>query len=102
VTGISPASGPLAGGGIVIVTGSGFTGATEVRFGSAPATILAGASDTQLTVTSPSSTTSGTVDVTVTNSAAFSQVIRIPLRGSYAGRACGAPLTPETLPTLLA
>ena len=66
VAGVSPASGPLAGGVTVTVTGSGFTGATRVAFGSMPATVLPGASDTKLTVTSPAATTSGAVDVTVT------------------------------------
>ena len=33
VTGVSPGSGPVAGGDSVIVTGSGFTGATRVSFG---------------------------------------------------------------------
>ena len=69
VTGISPASGPLAGGGTVgtvTVTGSGFTRATGVHFGSEAATNLDVASDTQLTVECPAATASGTVDVTVT------------------------------------
>jgi len=66
VTGIVPRSGPLAGGGTVTVTGRGFTGATGVSFGSATVTNPAVASDTQLTVTSPAATASGTVDVTVT------------------------------------
>ena len=68
VTGVSPASGPLAGRGTVTVTGSSFTGATGVSFGSAAATILPEPvpSDTQLTVTCPAATASGTLDVTVT------------------------------------
>ena len=35
VTGISPAAGPLAGGTSVTITGTGFTGATAVDFGTA-------------------------------------------------------------------
>ena len=34
VTGITPAAGPVAGGTTVTVTGTGFTGATVVKFGS--------------------------------------------------------------------
>ena len=38
VTSISPTSGPAAGGTTVTITGSGFTGATAVDFGTTPAT----------------------------------------------------------------
>jgi len=50
----------------VTVTGSGFAGATGVSFGSAAATNLAVASDSQPTVICPSSNAGGAVDVTVT------------------------------------
>ena len=53
VTGITPASGAAAGGDTVTVTGTGFTGATAVTFGSVAGTDLPVVSDTQLTVTSP-------------------------------------------------
>jgi hypothetical protein len=71
VTGVSPNSGPAAGGQDVTVTGSGFTGTTAVSFGTAAAPNLAVASDTQLTVTSPPGA-AGTVDVTVTTPAGTS------------------------------
>ncbi|HTZ09675.1 MAG TPA: protease pro-enzyme activation domain-containing protein, partial [Acidimicrobiales bacterium] len=38
VTGVSPTSGPTTGGTSVTITGTGFTGATAVKFGSSPAT----------------------------------------------------------------
>ena len=38
VTGLSPSSGPVAGGTAVTITGTSFTSATEVRFGDTPAT----------------------------------------------------------------
>ena len=38
VTGVSPAAGPLAGGTSVTITGTGFTGATAVDFGTTAAT----------------------------------------------------------------
>jgi IPT/TIG domain len=66
VTGITPTSGAVGGGDTVTVTGTGFTGATSVLFGSVPGTNLTVVNDTQLTVTSPPSNASGTVDVTVT------------------------------------
>ena len=66
VTAVSSASGPLAGGISVTITGSGFTGATAVNFGSAPASSFTVNSDSQITATSPAATSVGPVDVTVT------------------------------------
>lgn len=64
VTGISPSSGPESGDTTVTISGTGFTGATAVNFGTAAGTNLIVKSDTLITVTSPGGT--GTVDVTVT------------------------------------
>ena len=66
VTAVSPTSGPLAGGTSVTLTGSGFTGATAVNFGSTPASSFTVTSDSQITATSPAATGFGPVDVTVT------------------------------------
>ena len=63
VTGLSPSSGPAGGGTEVELSGTGFTGATEVRFGSAQAEFEA-QSATSIRAISPVGT--GTVDVTVT------------------------------------
>jgi hypothetical protein len=63
VTGISPTSGPAAGGTLVTITGTGFTGATAVDFGTNPATGLTVVNDTTITADSPAGT--GAVDVTV-------------------------------------
>jgi IPT/TIG domain len=63
VTAISPASGPTSGGSKVLITGSGFTGATAVDFGGVSAVIMMVDSDTEITATSPPGT--GAVDVTV-------------------------------------
>ena len=46
------------------ITGTGFTGATAVDFGTTPATSFTVVSDTSITADSPAGT--GTVDVTVT------------------------------------
>jgi hypothetical protein len=54
------------------VTGSGFTNATGVSFGTVAATNLAVAGDTQLTVSSPAAAATGAVDVTVTTPAGIS------------------------------
>ena len=74
VTGISPDNGSTAGGARVRVTGSGFTGATDVKFGHAAGQDLTVTSDTELTVTSPQAADSGPVDVTVTTSAGTSPI----------------------------
>jgi IPT/TIG domain/Viral BACON domain len=63
VSSISPTSGPVAGGTTVTITGSGFTGASKVLFGSATSTFTVN-SDTRITAVSPAG--SGTVHVTVT------------------------------------
>lgn len=64
VTSISPTSGPATGGTTVTITGTEFTGATAVKFGTASTSDFTVHSDTQITATSPAG--SGTVDVMVT------------------------------------
>ncbi len=64
VTGISPSSGPTAGGTGVTINGTNFASGADVSFGSSPATNVVVVSSTQITATSPPG--SGTVDVTVT------------------------------------
>ncbi len=61
VSGLNPASG--AGGDTVTVSGSGFTGATDVGFGQTNVADMTVDSDSQITVTVPGG--SGTVDVVV-------------------------------------
>jgi hypothetical protein len=65
VTGVSPGSGPSAGGNTVTLTGTGFTGASAVSFGTVPATSFTVNSDTSITATVPAGTV-GIDDVTVT------------------------------------
>ncbi|WP_198134517.1 fibronectin type III domain-containing protein [Geotalea uraniireducens] len=65
VTGISPSSGPVAGGTSVTISGANFTSATAVTFGSTNATSYTVNSATQITATSPAGS-AGTVDITVT------------------------------------
>jgi IPT/TIG domain len=63
VTSISPSSGPKAGGTSVTITGTGFTGATTVRFGSVAATFRL-TSSTKITAVAPAQS-AGTRDISV-------------------------------------
>jgi hypothetical protein len=65
LTAIVPSSGPVSGGTVVVITGTGLTGATAVTFGGTPATLFTVNSDTQITALTPAGS-AGTVQVTVT------------------------------------
>ena len=66
VTAVSPATGAVSGRTAVTVTGSHFTGATDVNFGTAAGTAIDVVDDSHLTVITPAHA-AGRVDVTVTN-----------------------------------
>jgi hypothetical protein len=61
---VSPNTGPTTGGTAVTISGTTFTGATSVKFGSINATSFTVNSATSITATAPAG--GGTVDVTVT------------------------------------
>ncbi len=63
---LSAKKGPAAGGTLLTITGSRFTGATGVLFGQTPAGEFEVQSDESISVRSPAGT-SGTAEVTVTN-----------------------------------
>ncbi|WP_221179443.1 beta strand repeat-containing protein [Streptomyces botrytidirepellens] len=65
LSGVSPGQGPVSGGNTVTLTGSGFTGATAVQFGSTPAVSFTVGSATQITAVAPTGA-AGPVQVTVT------------------------------------
>jgi|GEM_PF-584846 len=69
VTGVSPSSGAETGGNTVTITGSGFTGATQVTFGSVSTSDFTVWSDTKITTFAPASGSVGNVDVRVTTAA---------------------------------
>jgi hypothetical protein len=65
VTAVNPIEGSTAGGTTVTITGTNFTGATTVEFGTIKGTIVSiNAAGTQITATTPAEAI-GTVDVTV-------------------------------------
>jgi Protein kinase domain/IPT/TIG domain len=101
ITGVSPASGPEAGGTPVTITGKNLSGATEVSFGGVAGSITADSS-TQITATSPAG--SGTVNVTVTtpggtsNTEQFTYVVPAPTITSLStGKGDGCGGTPVTI-----
>lgn len=66
ITGVSPATSPIdVATTNVVITGAGFSGATSVRFGMVDATGYSVDSDTQISVTAPSSSVAGAVDVSI-------------------------------------
>jgi hypothetical protein len=71
VTAVSPATGAPGSG--VTVTGTGFTGATKVSFGTSAASPFAVDSDTSISTTAPAGT--GAADVTVTTPGGTSVVV---------------------------
>jgi IPT/TIG domain len=74
VTGVSPSSGPLAGGTSVTITGTDLLGASAVYFGTTLATSFNVFSSTSITAASPQGTSPGPVDVTVTTPAGTSPI----------------------------
>ncbi len=70
VSGVSPAIGISEGGTAVVISGTGFTGATAVHFGTNAASDVQVVDDGEITATAPAG--SGTVDVTVTGPAGTS------------------------------
>jgi hypothetical protein len=90
VTGINPASGPVAGGQTVTITGTGFTPQTTVLFGTAAATgIVVSADGTSLTAVTPAGT-AGVQTVTVANSLVDTATL------PYTYEAPVVPVTPVT------
>jgi len=71
ISGVAPNTGPVAGGTAVVITGTNFTGATAVHFGSTRATSETITSGASLTAIAPAEI-AGSADITVTTSAGTS------------------------------
>ncbi len=85
-------SGPYSGGSPVTVTGTGFTGASQVYFGSNPASSFTVNSNTSISAVAPASTTgNGPVDVTVVSGGQTSPVSEPADQFTY-----GNPTAPDT------
>ena len=94
VTAVSPASGSIAGNTLVTVTGTGFTGATAVRFGGMAGSSLHVVSPTQITIRSPAHA-AGTVDIKVTTPVGTSAASPAD-RFTYAARPNVTSITPKS------
>jgi alpha-tubulin suppressor-like RCC1 family protein len=81
VSAVSPDAGAMAGGATVTIAGTGFTGASAVRFGARPAASFTVDSPSSITAIAPAGSL-GTVEVTVLTAAGASP-IGAPDRFSY-------------------
>jgi hypothetical protein len=75
ITSISPASGSIAGGSVVTISGHDLTSASAVKFGAVPASTYTVNSETQITATAPPSSKITRVDVTATTLAGTSATV---------------------------
>jgi len=66
ILGLSPSSGPTGGGGLTVLTGSGFVTGSAVTFGGATAPVVLPVTPTSISVVAPSHAV-GAVDVRVVN-----------------------------------
>jgi hypothetical protein len=93
VSNVAPSVGPPAGGTMVHISGTNFTGATEVHFGATPAAGFVVKSATGIEAVSPEGT-EGTVDVTVTTPEGTSE----PDRGDRFSYVPPGPVVVEVVP----
>jgi hypothetical protein len=97
VTGLSPSTGPVGGGNTVVITGTGFSGATAVQFGSANALSFTVNSDSQVTAIAPPGA-AGTVFVRVVTPAGTSSQT-VGSQYTYSGGPVVTDVSPRSGPT---
>jgi hypothetical protein len=95
---VSPASGTTLGGTTVTITGSGFTGATSVKFGNGAATSFTVVSSSKITAISPAYNPR-TVDITVTGPGGTSPILPVD-QYTYALTPSVSSLVPNSGTTL--
>ena len=100
ITSFTPTTGAV--GTVVVITGSYFTGATQVTFNGTPATVFTVNSATQITATAPAGTTTGLLTVTTPNGIGVSTTrFVVPLVNDLCVNAialtCGQSLIGSTL-----
>ncbi|MBJ7598483.1 MAG: IPT/TIG domain-containing protein [Candidatus Dormibacteraeota bacterium] len=98
VTSVRPESGPTGGGTAVTVTGTHFTGATAVNFGTLAATGFVVNSPSSLTAVAPAQSAS-TVDVTVTGPGGTSAAVATDHFAYLAPQPSVSSLNPSAGPT---
>jgi hypothetical protein len=84
ITAVKPASGSIAGGAKVTITGTDFNAASEVKFGELAATSFTVTSETEITAVAPASKKAGSVDISVKTLAGTSTATRLD-RFTYKG-----------------
>ncbi len=100
VTGVSPTSGSVYGGDQLTITGSGFTGATEVDIGGSPIEGFTVVADSHITLTTTTGNwPPGTSDVTVITPAGVSAVSAADHYTFVAGGPAITTVSPGTGPT---
>lgn len=92
IVSFTPPSGPI--GTVVVLTGSSFTGTTDVSFNGIPALIFNVDADSQITVTVPFGATDGLISVTTAIGTGFSATpfdVTVPVVTASAGIAKAPP-----------
>jgi hypothetical protein len=86
ISGLAPASGSIAGGASVVISGANFAEVKSVSFGAAPASAFTVGSDGQITATAPPTASRGPVSVAVTTVAGTATAAQ-----RFAYKACVVP-----------
>jgi len=94
ISSITPASGLLAGGSSITITGTNFTGASAVDFGTTPASSFNVISSTEIQATVPATSTPGLTDVTITTPEGTSLSTAPDAGYLYVTASAYTPLTP--------